>query len=120
MRENDIRGKIFRRYNKHRYQHHIAKNSTNLLRKRELVTSTNQVWVGDITFIRVGDEWNYLSVVMDLYSRKIIGWLFAKYRSAKLVTEVVYKALKENTTTSETIFIQTKVVNITHIFIMMH
>lgn len=103
MRENDIRGKKFRRYKKHRPQHHIADNSSNLLRKREPVTTINQVWVGDITFIRVGDEWNYLSVVMDLYSRKIIGWSFAKQRSAKLVTEVVYKALKENTTTSETI-----------------
>lgn len=103
MRENDIRGKKFRRYKKHRPQHHIADNSTNLLRKREPVTSVNQVWVGDITFIRVADEWNYLSVVMDLYSRKIIGWSFAKQRSAKLVTEVVYKALKNNTPTSETI-----------------
>ena len=103
MRENDIRGKKFRRYKKHRYQHHIAENSTNLLRKRKPVTSINQVWVGDITFIRVDDEWNYLSVVMDLYSRKILAWSFAKQRSAKLVTEVVYKALKENTTTSETI-----------------
>ena len=103
MRENDIRGKKFRRYKKHRPQHHIADNSSNLLRKREPVTSINQVWVGDITFIRVGDEWNYLSVVMDLYSRKILGWSFAKQRSAKLVTEVVHKALKDNTTTTETI-----------------
>jgi len=103
MRENDIKGKKFRRYKKHRSQHHIADNSHNLLRKREPVTSTNQVWVGDITFIRVGDEWNYLSVVMDLYSRKILSWSFAKQRSAKLVSEVVCKALRDNVTTTETI-----------------
>lgn len=103
MRENDIKGKKFRRYRKHRPQHHIADNSTNLLRKRDPVTSTNQVWVGDITFIRVDNEWAYLSVVMDLYSRKIIGWSFAKNRSAKLVSETVLKAVNENPCTPETI-----------------
>jgi len=103
MRENDLKGKKFRRYRRHRPQHHIADNSTNLLRKREPVTSINQVWVGDITFIRVGDEWAYLSVVMDLYSRKILSWSFAENRSAELVTETVRKAVKGNLCTSETI-----------------
>lgn len=103
MRENDIRGKKFRRYKKHRPQHHIADNSTNLLRKREPVTSINQVWVGDITFIRVADEWNYLSVVMDLYSRKILSWSFEKYRSAKLVSKTVLNAVNNNPCTCDTI-----------------
>lgn len=103
MRENDIKGKKFRRYKKHRSQHHIADNSTNLLRKREVVTSINQVWVGDITFIRVDDEWNYLSVVMDLYSRKILSWKFEKNRSAKLVSEVVLNAVINNRCNADTI-----------------
>ncbi|RUO44413.1 hypothetical protein CWE15_04365 [Aliidiomarina taiwanensis] len=34
----------------------------------------NQVWAGDITYLRTGQGWMYLSVVMDLYSRRIIGW----------------------------------------------
>jgi transposase InsO family protein len=103
MQENDIKGKKFRRYRKHRPQHHIADNSTNLLRKREPVNTINQVWVGDITFIRVGDEWSYLSVVMDLYSRKILSWSFSKYRSAKLVSITILNAIKENDCTNETI-----------------
>lgn len=103
MRDNNIKGKKYRRYRRHRPQHHIADNSTNLLRKREPVTSINQVWVGDITFVRVGDEWSYLSVVMDLYSRKILGWSFDEYRSAKLVSETVRKAVGENQCTPDTI-----------------
>ena len=103
MRDNDIKGKKFRRYRKHRPLHHIADNSTNLLRKREPVTSTNQVWVGDITFIRVAEEWSYLSVVMDLYSRKILAWSFNERRSAKLVSATVLKAVKENNCTTKTI-----------------
>ena len=103
MRENGIQGKKFRRYKKHRPQHHIADNSTNLLRKREPVTSIHQVWVGDITFIRVDDEWAYLSIVMDLYSRKILSWTFSENRSAELVSSTVLKAVKHNACTSETI-----------------
>lgn len=38
----------------------------------------NQVWVSDITYIRVADKWNYLTLITDLYSRKIVGYSFAK------------------------------------------
>ena len=103
MRENDIKGKKFRRYRKHRHQHHIADNSANLLRKQAPVTAANQVWVGDMTFVRVGNEWAFLSVVMDLYSRKILGWTFAKERSAELVSSTVHKAATAHACTPETI-----------------
>jgi transposase InsO family protein len=104
MRENGIMGKKARRFKNHRHKHHIYDASQNLLLKRDAVTATNQVWVGDITFIRVGKEWSYLSVVMDLYSRKIIGWTFEKNRSAELVSESVIMAAKDSKTSSETIF----------------
>jgi transposase InsO family protein len=104
MRENGILGKKARRFKNHRHKHHIYDGSQNLLLNREPVTSTNQVWVGDITFIRVGKDWSYLSVVMDLYSRKIIGWTFEKQRSAELVSESLMMAAEGNATTNETIF----------------
>lgn len=58
MQAHDIKGKNFHRYRRHRAQHHFADNSHNLLRQREHVDSINQVWVGDITFIRVAEEWS--------------------------------------------------------------
>lgn len=97
-------GKKARRFKNHRHKHHIYDASQNLLLKRDAVTTTNQVWVRDITFIRIGKRWSYLSVVMDLYSRKIIGWTFEKSRSAELVAESVMMAARSNQTTSETIF----------------
>lgn len=104
MRENGIVGKKARRFKNHRHKHQIYDGSQNLLLKREPVTSINQVWVGDITFIRVDRQWTYLSVVMDLYSRKIIGWTFEKERSAELVCESLIMAANDNAHTHETIF----------------
>lgn len=104
MRDNGIIGKKARRFKKHRHRHHIMQNSKNLLLNREPVSSKNQVWVGDITFIKVKKDWSYLSVVMDLYTRKIIGWTFNKKRSADMVTESLIMAANDNKFTSETIF----------------
>lgn len=59
---------------------------------------------GGITFIRVGGEWSYLSAVMDRHTRQIIGWSFAKDRSAGLVREALLMATQAHTPTSETIF----------------
>ncbi len=104
MRENGIMGKKARRFKCHRHKHHIYDASQNLLLKRDAVTATNQVWVGDITFVRVGKAWTYLSVVMDLFSRKIIGWTFEKHRSAELVSESLGMAADDNSYTDATIF----------------
>lgn len=92
MRENGILGRKARRFKNHRHKHHIYDGSQNLLLKRPPVTSINQVWVGDITFIQIDRDGSYLSVVMDLYRRKIIGWTFEKNRSAELVSESLIMA----------------------------
>jgi putative transposase len=46
----------------------------NLLERRFNVTGPNKVWVTDITYIRTYEGWLYLAVVLDLFSRQIIGW----------------------------------------------
>lgn len=104
MRENGIIGKKAIRFKKHAHNHHHARESQNLLLDRKQVTSRNQVWVGDITFVRVGKEWNYLSVVMDLYTRKVIGWTFEKNRSAEMVSESLIMATNNNEYSEDTIF----------------
>ena len=104
MRENGIVGKKAKRFKKHQHKHHIYNESKNLLLSRQAVSSINQVWVGDITFIRVDRQWSYLSVVMDLFSRKIIGWTFERERSADLVCESLIMAANDNAHTEETIF----------------
>lgn len=53
------------------------------------VTQPNRVWVTDITYIRTHEGWMYLAVVMDLYSRQIVGWAMRSTQE----TEVVLQAL---------------------------
>lgn len=95
MRENGIAGKKAIKFKRHCHRHHLQWNSQNLLLENTAVTKKNQVWVGDITFIRVGKNWSYLSVVMDRFTRKIIGWTFSKRTGAELVTESLLMAFND-------------------------
>jgi putative transposase len=62
----------------------------NLLNQEFQAKQANQKWVADITYIPTREGWLYLSVVMDLYSRKIVGWSM----KAEMTTELVEDALK--------------------------
>ena len=62
----------------------------NVLNRAFTVSRPNQVWCGDITYIWAEGQWHYLAIVLDLYSRRVIGWAF----SAKPDTELVMKALE--------------------------
>lgn len=95
MRENGIVGKKAMKFRRHSHRHHLPWNSQNLLLDHNGVTRKNQVWVGDVTYIRVDKEWSYLSVVMDRFTRKIIGWTFSKRTGAELVSESLLMAFNE-------------------------
>jgi transposase InsO family protein len=57
-------------------------------------TGVNQVWAGDVTYIRFQKRWWYLAVVMDIYSRKVIGWALDAHRRQDLTTHALRKALQ--------------------------
>ncbi len=46
----------------------------NLLNRQFSVSSPNKAWVSDITYVKIGSRWNYLTVFIDLYSRIVVGW----------------------------------------------
>lgn len=54
----------------------------------------NQAWVADITYIRTGSGWLYLAAVMDLYSRKIVGYSMSKHMTADLVCTALQLAIQ--------------------------
>jgi transposase InsO family protein len=55
----------------------------------------NRVWVGDITYISTAQGWLYLAAVMDLYSRKIVGWATSASMETSLVKEALQQALRD-------------------------
>ena len=65
----------------------------NLLSRDFETTAPNQKWVGDITYIRTDQGWLYLAVVIDLFSRSVIGWATSKRINQALVCNALMKAL---------------------------
>jgi|AP95_1055475.scaffolds.fasta_scaffold00358_12 putative transposase len=65
----------------------------NLLEQQFTTKRANQSWVSDITFIPTREGWLYLAVIIDLYSRAVIGWAMNKRMKAELVTDALKMAL---------------------------
>jgi len=69
------------------------KPSPNLLLDQPLPDKPNQVWAGDITFIPTASGWLYLAVILDLCSRKVVGWSVADNLRTPLVIDALRQAL---------------------------
>jgi len=65
----------------------------NLLKQDFAATGPNQRWVSDITYLRTGEGWLYLAVVLDLYSRKVVGWSLSPRLQRFLVLDALKMAL---------------------------
>ena len=65
----------------------------NLLRRNFAAPAPNQKWVSDITYIKVGRTWLYLAAVMDLFSRKIVGWALDNHMREGLILEALDMAV---------------------------
>ena len=64
----------------------------NLLNQNFNPVGPNQVWAGDVTYLKTGEGWMYLAIVMDLYSRRIVGWHIDKRMTTSLVSRALIKA----------------------------
>lgn len=104
MQKHGIQAKMTRRFKKHAHRHHLIREPKNLLLDRKPLTKANQVWVCDVTYIRVANKWQYLCTVMDAFTRKIIGWQFAKSLDSCVAKEAVLMALEDNTPEPNAIF----------------
>ena len=67
--------------------------AANLLEQNFSAEQANQRWASDITFIWTGQGWIYLAVVMDLYSRRIVGWSMSRRINRHLVVNALNMAL---------------------------
>jgi putative transposase len=94
MREQSLQCQIKRRWVKTTDSDHGYRIYPNLLKGLE-VRGRNQVWVADITYIRILTGFLYLAVVLDLFSRKVIGWALSEQIDAELTLAGLRMALAE-------------------------
>jgi len=57
-------------------------------------TRHNQVWVGDITYLRLAEGWRYLTIVLDHHARRVIAWTLSRRRTARETCAVLHAALQ--------------------------
>ena len=93
MREAGLVGKAGRLYRRKPAADKFYTKMPNLRLNAGKPTGIDQQWVGDLTYLKVNGEWRYLAVVMDLYSRRIIGWSLGAYKTAELTREAIRRAL---------------------------
>ena len=78
-------------------KHSLSMNnvSDNLLWRDFYAKESNQKWTSDITYIWVQDRWLYLATVMDLYSRRIVGWSLDTSMTERLITDAIKMAFNQ-------------------------
>ena len=93
MREANIKPVWKRKFINTTDSKHNLPVAENILNRQFNPTQPNQAWTSDITYIRTRTGWLYLAVVMDLYSRKIIGWATSSTMLAELVCRALQMAI---------------------------
>jgi transposase InsO family protein len=94
MHEEGLRAKAPRRFKvtTRSAQRHAA--APNRLDRRFEVERPDRVWGGDITYVWTGEGWLYLAVLMDLCSRRIVGWSLRDRLAGELTLEALNQALE--------------------------
>ena len=92
MRANNIRARYG--YRTPRYARGAALLTPNTLQRGFTVPRPNKAWVTDITYVRTWEGWLYLAVVMDLYSRRIVGWSTTPTMAQELVLDALLMAVR--------------------------
>jgi len=90
MREEGLQGRKKRRFRRTTDSRHSLRIAPNLLNRDFTSASANKVWVGDITYVPTTEGWLYLAVLLDMFSRRVVGWAMSDH----IDTELALKALE--------------------------
>lgn len=93
MRNNGWRAKAAKKYKATTNSNHSLPVAPNLLEQNFTADAPDQKWVSDITYIWTDEGWLYLAVVLELYSRRVIGWAINERMTAALVCDALMMAL---------------------------
>lgn len=97
LRRQGLRAKASRKFSPVSYRAHGLPVSENLLEQDFYTSGPNQKWAGDITYLRTDEGWLYLAVVIDLWSRAVIGWSMSPRMTAQLACDALQMVLWRRT-----------------------
>jgi len=92
MKENSLNYKKKKRFKLTTDSAHNLKTAPNLLNRKFTVTKPNKVWVSDITYVWTQEGWLYLCVILDLFSRKVVGWSISNRIDTDLLLRAFWMA----------------------------
>ncbi|KGJ95066.1 hypothetical protein ND16A_1396, partial [Thalassotalea sp. ND16A] len=93
MKEADVWVRYKKKYKVTTNSDHNKPVYQNELKQNFHVDEPNQAWVGDISYVWTSEGWLYLAVVIDLYSRKVVGWSMGSRMKADLVCDALTMAI---------------------------
>jgi transposase InsO family protein len=94
MQQQQLKGKTRRRWVRTTHSNHALPVAPNLLARNFEASGPDQRWVGDITYLRTNEGWLFLAVVLDLFSRMVVGWAVSALIDRHLVLKALDMALK--------------------------
>jgi putative transposase len=92
MKSVSIESKMAKRFVITTHSKNTTSPAPDRLKRNFRTKSINQAWVSDTTFIRTRQGWLYLATMLDLYSRKVIGWAMSDRNDTKLVCDALMMA----------------------------
>jgi transposase InsO family protein len=94
MRDAGLNGRVMRVYRRAPGIHQHYEKHQNLKLDLGAPTAINQQWGADLTYIKVARQWRYLAVVIDLHSRRVIGWSLGPQKSTELTIKALQYAVR--------------------------
>lgn len=93
MRDNNIRSKHAKKYKATTNSKHKHAVAVNIVQQQFVVVKPNKVWVADITYVWTKEGWLYVSIVIDLYARKVVGLAMSERIDAELSNAALRQAI---------------------------
>lgn len=105
MKENNLRSIVKKKYKNTTNSKHSLEVNKNLLKREFKVDGPSKAWVSDITYIRTNSGWLYLTTIIDLFDRKVIGRSISNQMDAKsTVIQALRDAIEKRQINEQTIF----------------
>ena len=92
MQNANIRSKVYKRFVATTDSRNTKKSADNILNQNFVAQRPNRKWVSDVTFIPTRQGWLFLAAIMDLYSRRVIGWAMSNKNNSELTENALKMA----------------------------